>query len=441
MEEEMNKTFRGSRFSALAISFLFLVVLSSPAGATNGHLLHGVGAVNSAMGGASIAVAEDSLGAIFNNPATLHDAGPSRFDLSFELFKPQRSVESTAGPLSGKTNSESNFTPIPAFGLVHQSKSGRISHGIGALGIAGFGVDYPQDNNNPILAPPSMGGFGHVFSNYQILKIAPTMAYRMNDNFSLGFSLNLDWASLGITPMPAASPNCSGPATCFYPSASNQVGAFGVGFQMGARYQITDTFNVGLAYTSPQWFEPFKWNSSNADPNSSSFGEAREFKFRLDVPQIIGLGLGWNPSSKCLVVLDFRWINYASTRGFDEEGFDADGSVKGFGWDNIWAMGLGLRHQVTDGLALRAGYNYSQNPIPDDLSFFNIAAPAIVQHHLTAGAGIGITENVELNLAYYHVFENSGKGPMYNPAGPVPGTEVKNSLSEDSGIIQISYRF
>ena len=429
-----------SAFSIIA-SFSFLLILSTPALATNGHFLHGVGAVNSAMGGASTAVSEDTLGAIFNNPATLHDAGPSRFDLSFELFKPQRSVESTLGGSTGKTNSESNFTPIPAFGLVHQSESGRFSHGIGALGIAGFGVDYPQDSTNPILAPPTMGGFGHVFSSYQLLKIAPTMAYRMNDAFSLGFSLNLDWASLGITPMAAASPDCTAGPVCYYPSASNQVGAFGLGFQLGARYQVTDTFNLGLAYTSPQWFEPFKWNSTNENPASPSFGTAREFKFRLDVPQVIGLGLGWNPTEKCLVALDLRWINYASTRGFDQQGYNADGSVKGFGWDNIWAMGLGLRHHINDSLTLRAGYNYSQDPIPDDLSVFNVPAPAIVQHHLTAGAGIGISENVELNLAYYHVFENSSEGPIVYPTGPVPGSKVKNTLSEDSYIIQVGYRF
>ncbi|HEY5648405.1 MAG TPA: hypothetical protein VIU33_02825, partial [Nitrospiria bacterium] len=93
--------------------------------ATTGHFLHGVGAINSSMGGASTAKAEDSLGAIFNNPATLSDLDTSRFDFSFEMFKPDRSVESTLvspmGTFSGKTDSSSDVVPIPAFGVSHRA--------------------------------------------------------------------------------------------------------------------------------------------------------------------------------------------------------------------------------------------------------------------------------------------------------------------------------
>lgn len=279
------------------------------------------------------------------------------------------------------------------------------------------------------------------FSNYQLLKISPSVAYDVRSDLSLGFALNLDWASLGIEPMPIAVPDCSGPTACFYPSASNQAGAFGIGFQIGLRYQINDRVSAGFAYTSPQWFEEFEWNSVHVDPSLPNFGEARQIEFRLDFPQIIGVGVGWRPTSSLLLVTDVRWINYADTKGFDEEGFNPDGSVKGFGWDNIWVVGLGFQARPLDRLAIRGGYNYSQNPVPDELSFFNLPAPAIIEHHLTAGLGIRLTPRAELNLAYYHAFENSGEGSIETPAGPAPGTSVKNRLSEDSFLIQISYRY
>jgi long-chain fatty acid transport protein len=427
-------------FVAAILAPLLLILGIKSAQATDGHFLHGVGAINSAMGGASVATSEDSLGAIFNNPATMSDVGPSRFDFSFELFKPQRSVESTAGPLSGKTDSESSFTPIPAFGLVHRAPDSKFTHGIGILAIAGFGVDYPQDNSNPILAPQP-NGFGHIFSNYQLLKISPSMAYAISPKISIGIALNLDWASLGIEPMPIAAPDCSGPATCFYPSASNQVGAFGAGFQIGFRYKLSETIKAGLAYTSPQWFEKFEWNSFHANPALPNFGQGERISFQLDVPQIVGVGGSWEPRPNLLIVADARWINYSDTRGFDKEGFNPDGSVSGFGWKNIWVFGIGTQFKPITWLALRLGYNYSQNPIPNHLSFFNVPAPAIVQHHLAGGIGVDLNPQVQLNVAYYHAFENSGNGPFQTPAGPAPGTSVKNSLSEDSALVEVSYRF
>ncbi len=433
--------------TGIGVAYLILSIGSGSAFATDGHFLHGVGAINSAMGGASVATSQDTLGAIFNNPATLTGIGPSRFDFSFELFQPERSVESSAGGPSGKTVSENNFVPIPAFGLVHRPEGSRVSHGLGILAIAGFGVDYPQDSSNPILAPPP-AGFGHVFSNYQLMKISPSMAYTLSPAVSLGFALNFDWASLGIEPMPIAAPDCSAGPTCYYPSASNQIGAYGFGFQLGMRYRVSDQITAGAAYTSTQHFQDFRWNTVHANPALGNFGQSERVSFRLDVPQVVGVGVSWEPQpdlpdrqAGLLVVADARWINYADTEGFDRQGFNPDGSVKGFGWDNIWVFGTGVQYRPIDSLALRTGYNYSQNPIPDELSFFNIPAPALTQHHLTGGVGLDLSPRAQLNLAYYHAFENSGTGPMQSGSGPIVGTSVKNSLSEDAGLIEMSYRF
>ena len=62
-----------------------------------------------------------------------------------------------------------------------------------------------------------------------------------------------------------------------------------------------------------------------------------------------------------------------------------DFSVAGFGWKNIYSIHGGLEFLPVERLALRGGYNYTQNPIPSEFAMFNVPAPAIVQHHLTIG--------------------------------------------------------
>jgi len=95
---------------------------------------------------------------------------------------------------------------------------------------------------------------------------------------------------------------------------------------------------------------------------------------------------------------------------------------------------------ATEKITLRGGYNFSQNPIPDENAFFNVAAPAIVQHHLTAGAGIELVEGLEVSAAYYMALESEVSGPMWHPMmGQVPGSNVTSSMSENSLMIQFSF--
>jgi long-chain fatty acid transport protein len=438
-----------NRIRLWALGFAILLVLAGArtGWATDGHYLHAVGAIDSAMGGAGTAAPLDAVGMIFNNVGAATDIPGFRVDFSFELFHSDKTISSTLGGVTGSTDSEGKITPIPAFGLAYTPEASRVTYFIGALGILGFGVDYGQDSRNPILRPQivngsNTGGFGHLFSNYQLLKIVPGVAFRVTEDLSLGFAPNIDYATLGIEPMPAATPDCTPTGVCAYPTAANQVGAFGAGFQAGAHYGVTDWLHLGLGYTSPQWFEKFRWNASVANPLLPTFGTERRITFRLDVPQTVAFGAAVDLRQDLLLVANGKWINYANTAGFDKEGFDpATGRVRGFGWRNIWAFGIGTQYKPLPWLALRLGYNYSQNPVPDRLTFFNPLAPAIAQHHLTAGLGVNIGEHVEANLAYYHAFENSISGPFVTPAGEVPQSTVKNTLSEDSVVLSVSFKF
>jgi long-chain fatty acid transport protein len=101
-----------SNFFAL----IALAVAPQAALATDGHFLHGVGAINSAMAGIGVASPTSLLGAFYVNPAGLLAFKGTATELGFEMFKPERSIESKAGPASGSTVSSSAFVPIPAFG-------------------------------------------------------------------------------------------------------------------------------------------------------------------------------------------------------------------------------------------------------------------------------------------------------------------------------------
>ncbi|MFH1763220.1 MAG: outer membrane protein transport protein [Gemmatimonadota bacterium] len=423
-----------------AVLALFISLAWAPGvSATDGHFLHGVGAINSAMGGVGVAGAKDVLGALYHNPAGLMAFEGHHAAISLELFKPDRTLTATAptqhGLFTGSQASKSDFVPIPAFGWSTEFVEDKLVIGFGGLGVGGFGVDYAQSNSHPLLAPKTMGGFGQVYSNFSLLKVTPALAFAPSEKLWIGLAANIDWASLAVDPFPAASPNGA-----FYPGATAAASTFGFGFQAGLIYKLTDAMNLGLAYTSQQHFGEFEWNSRNDDPTDPMWGTGRTLNFQMDAPAIIGGGISYQATDKLFVEADAKYYMYSSTEGFEKSGFTQTGAVAGFGWDDIKVLAVGSQFQATDKFALRAGYNYSDNPIPEENSFFNVAAPAVIQHHLTLGFGFEFHEGVELSAAYYRAFESEVSGPMWHPAmGQIPQSDVTSSMFEDSFVMQFSF--
>ena len=110
-------------FLSKRILVLFLaVLLATPAMATNGDNLIGVGPISRSMGGVGIAAPQDAISAVFSNPAAMC-FGPfcptSQVDFAGTLFMPKvkASVTGALGQGKIKDDSEDEVYAIPAFGV------------------------------------------------------------------------------------------------------------------------------------------------------------------------------------------------------------------------------------------------------------------------------------------------------------------------------------
>jgi long-chain fatty acid transport protein len=405
------------------------LVLAAPAAyAGNGHNLHGIGAVNSAMGGAGVALPNDALGALLLNPALLTELEGSRFEFSAEYNTQKNAVESRVGPFSGRTEDDSDPALIPAFGWTRNKSGTRLAYGVGFLGLAGFGADYRQDPTNPILAPQPIG-FGRVYSNYQLMKVPTVVAWRLSDSLSLGASLNVARSALTADPAGFASPDCSGPAgPCFFPRV-NSDSAWGFGVGVGLHYRINPSFALGLSYNTETDFEDFEWNSAAANPNLPNFGAHRKITLQLNAPAVLVGGIAFTPNDRLAVAVDGKLISYEDTEGFKDV----------LGFEDITVFDIGVQWRASEKFTLRAGYNVGDNAIPDERTFATVPVPAIFEDRVTAGFGMRVNENLELNAAYYHVFENRITGPFLGPTGPVPGTAATTEMTMDSVVLTFSF--
>ncbi len=427
---------------------LLLTLVAVPASAQFGPILSGAGPINRSMAGASTATPLSSSGALLWNPATLSGLSSSELEFGVELLVPQANIASSisadafgAGApsvnLSGSTDNQDAVFALPTVGLAYRPEDSPFTYGLGIFAVAGFGLDYPGSNTNPVLTAPAPNGlgFGPLYSQYQVLQVAPALVYDVNDQLAVSVSPILDIGSLQLDPALFAAPDdANGDTFATYPRGTHARTAWGGGFSVGAFYQ-TCNWNYGASYKSTQWFQSYEYNTTD------ELGVARTAQFGLDIPAITSIGTSYKGFEHLLLAADLRYLDFNSTQGFGDAGFSSTGALQGVGYSNIFAVALGAQVQMTDALTLRMGYSWNENPISDSQTAVNSASPVIIEHMLAGGASYQVTNAFALSMAYTHAFENSIAGPIVLPTGPVPGTSIVSTASADMFLFGATVKF
>ena len=412
----MDRRYARRTFLAVALS----AVLSARAGA-QGIIAPGAGPINRAMAGASTAAPVD-FGSSYWNPANLSFLERQEFLLGSELIIPSTHLTTSlpAGAINGVlppqgrygvARSDSGVIPNIATGLsFRRSPDSRTTFGLGVFGFVGGNVNYQGNASIPILSgyqPPRSFGFGPVFANASFLSITPMASYRVNDRLSVGGGPVITSGTMSLSPaFFAAGPKQPGGILPTFPSATNGRQFWGGGFQLGLLYQAGEDWNVGFSYKSPVWQERWGFNAANPDLTSRRIG------VQAQLPAIYSWGVAYKGFDRSLIDVDLRYLDYGNAALFGQSVRDG-----GLGWDSVFAMALGGQHELTDRVTLRAGYLFNTNPIPAPATLFNVQLPGIIQHTLSFGASLKLTDDVTLSTAWVHGFRNSVQGDVVEETG------------------------
>ncbi len=432
------------KLKRLLLLFSCMLLASAPVWGGNGHLLHGIGAINSSMGGAGVALLEDSLAALHVNPALLAKAKGNQVSFSTEFFQDGLRVEARLANNWSRTDASTQIGVIPAFGWMAHDPSKKLALGFGLLGVAGFRTDWPQDSSNFLLVPQP-NGFGHVATDYSLTKIPIAFAYNVTPKLAIGASFNIYRGTLQITPNPVILPDFSSDGFGWLPDAGYQIARWGLGAQVGMYYEISPMISFGASYTSKQIFHTYKWNSVIVNPSLVTFGQARIVDFQMEGPQSFQFGVGLHPSKKLSIAADGKFIKYQGVKGL---GGATSGvslvyhNLIGIGWRDIWVAMVGAEYKPNERIALRAGYNHGQSPIKEGFAINSMGTPSTFQKHFCLGAGMAVMPHVSMDLGFYIVPRETKTGPAYGLyTGVVPNTEVKLSNKLTSGQASLNFSF
>ena len=141
---------------------------------------------------------------------------------------------------------------------------------------------------------------------------------------------------------------------------------------------------------------------------------------KFDLPQSLAAGFTYAPVKKLRLAVDAEWINWK--KAFDQMDISLNGGTNPninkmlgtngtinmafpMNWKNTVVIRTGAELDATKKLIVRAGYVYGSNPVPATTVF--PVFPAVVKHHITAGASVKLAKAFVVNAAYEYAFRNN----------------------------------
>jgi long-chain fatty acid transport protein len=402
------------QFSRITVSLVFAMATAISAMATNGDNLIGIGPVSRSMGGVGVAAPQDSITAIFDNPAAMGfcPCGQSAESIfGATIFDPtvKAKIRTPMGTMKGE--SEHQFFLIPAVGITSPINDD-LRFGIGAYGISGMGVDY---GNKGWDLDPTMPGFeGDLYTKIEVMRFAPMLSYKFSDNFAAGASLIGNYTNIDL--------------------ASGGSHDYALGAQLGGLYSL-GKWQFGASYTTPQKTEHerlYNFDAFTGDPYLDTLD--------MESPAAYIAGVAFKPNRQWLFEVDGKYYTWSDTDGYGD-----------FDWDDQFVIAAGVQFMPTDKIALRGGFNWGENPVNehngwDPMGVTNlqgkqvptmgyemmriIGLPAVVESHLTCGIGYWITDSIHVNFDYMHAFEET-----------ISETSAGNMFELESSLYENSYSF
>ena len=397
---------------------VFILISAIAVYATNGDNMIGVTPSSSALGGTGVGAPVGATDQIFRNPAFLGNYKGFNMSFGTVLFFPEvtaRYADMLHGD-SGHVKSQADTFMVPEIGITYQIND-KITFGLGAFGVSGMGVDYR--NRDPRLS--------NMNTNFQFMRTITAISYKLNENWNLGFGIDLAWGSLDIGTF------LQDPHTGDIFEAGGGVSqAFGAGTQLGISYQ-KGNLTFGALYQSSI---PMNYDRV-LDTNHDGVFE----KMKLEQPDEIAIGAGYK-FNQWRFMADIRWIGWKDADGYGQ-----------FLWDNQTVYAFGVEYTVSKYTTLKFGFNYAESPIkngenldlmtpehkiPDleavfsdfQVAWFNlIGFPAITEEHYSLGFSHKFNETFGIDFGFVYAPKKTVKAVSTNEFALAEATNKQYSFA------------
>ncbi len=242
--------------------------------------------------------------------------------------------------------------------------------------------------------------------------------------------------------------------------------AMGTGFagKIGMTFQLSDKLTIGATYHSKTAMSDLEASGASVSFNANMDDNVLDGSYTTagmagtytaatigmtgDIavvdfqwPSTMGLGVAYQATDKLKVVADVKKVNWSEVmdtfkvkftpdstqsnplaQAFVDMGGDVMNVSMNQQWDDQTVVSVGASYDVTDAMTVRAGYNTSSNPVPDD--YLNPLFPATVETHMTVGLGVAMSDTASIDIS---VVKSSTADNDITQNGTATGMSVSHS--------------
>ena len=466
--------------SVVTVFLVTALALSAWAGNVD---TYGIGAKNTALGGAVSAFADDPF-AIYYNPAGLTLNTRPMLSVGANIIKPVLRVDdyrvtgmnpaAVPGGTIGPTDmyDQSRLLVVPHLGFTMPVGKG-FSAGIAAYVPFGLDIQWEKDVSGTGLGSgfcSNPGAYNSYRSYYMREVVTPTVAYKFNDMFSIGVGVSLGTSKSGVERL-AFSPTSSLHNKRIITDLDDDLNW---SFNVGVMFRPIQSLSIGLTYrgrTDTEFEGTTEMKGAGTSITVMTPGGSVtvplsntkvDSKTEIDHPEQLQAGIRYMPNDKVSVEADVVWTHWSVIDGYtvkfdrpflnvpllgpsnparNYEYFERD-------WDNTIQFRLGAEWKVIPMLTLRGSYLYDPTPIPEDT--VDLQWPDADKHTFALGAGLNFGNvSIDATVQYTYIeskqLEVKGESDNLNHTYTNGGGSPRVSLEADGhlwgGALTVNYKF
>jgi long-chain fatty acid transport protein len=438
----------------MPVAGLVLWAASAPALASGyGLREHSTDAMGMAYAGS--AASETDASYMAYNPASL--AGVEDADAMVSvigLFPHSRSSYSgftSAGNPSGGNDHPSDFVNqanVPAIAARWRMNE-RWALGLSVNAPWGLKTEYPGD---------WVGRYYALKTRLEVISITPIVSYEVTPNVAVAAGPIAQYAKGTLSN--AVAFGLIGALNGFPTTPGGDDGRAVIrnaddwswGFVAGVMFRLNEHATLGVSYRSavsqavkgPMHFTLDAAGVGATLESVTGMFADTEITAKVTTPDVVNAGLRFQLSDRWTALVGADWTNWSRFKALviDSKNPAQPNDVTTTRWKDSWFVSAGAEYALDPQWTLRAGVAYDDSPVPD-----STRSPRIPDHPrtwLSVGATWHATENLDLKVAYAHLFLDDAHIEQ-TPAlagNDIRGTLVGTSdVNADAAGVEIAWRW
>jgi long-chain fatty acid transport protein len=441
----MKPTSRAVIASTLPLLGAAMTIFFSAGACASGFALNEMSAAGVANAHAGGAAAAEDIGTLYYNPAGLTRLPGRRFMAVGSAIRPSAKFTNQGSLfVSGSNGGDAgDWALVPALYYAMELQPG-LHAGVGVQSPFGLRTEY--DSN-------WVGRYQALKSELKSININPALAWRINDNFSIGAGVSAQYIDVTLSRALDFGSICAGSlgagpcaSAGLRPQGSDGIATvdgndWGYGYNLGLLFAPDANSRFGISYRSKISHE-LSGNARYAKPAALPARIAAAPAFSdtsasagIDLPESVNLSGYVDLDSRWSVMADVNWMRWSRFKELRIR-FDngAPDSVTPEEWRNTFRFAVALNYRYNDAWKLRAGVAYDQSPVKTE--FRTPRIPDADRTWLAFGAQYRISPRQAWDFGYAHLFVKDSTISKAEP--PVGGTLI-GTYNNDVNILSVQY--